>query len=207
MALPVRIHRGHTDDSFDLARQDFGTMLSRLLGGGMSGDGGDSPLAPLASFGVDIREDENHVYIEADLPGVRKEDVDISLEDGTLTIVAERREEITEPAPAPGERQAAQGTEAAGAQQGQQREGQQDQQTQQGRQGKQGQQGQWAQQGRSGGQPSYLLRERRIQRFVRSFTLPPNVDDQNVQARLEDGVLKITLNKREESKPKRVQIS
>ena len=52
-----------------------------------------------------------------------------------------------------------------------------------------------------------LLNERRYTRFLRSFTLPPTVDEQNVDAKLQDGVLTITLNKREESKPRRVQVS
>src|SRR5687767_9648696 len=101
MALPVRIARGQghhgTLDPIDLARNDINNML-RLFSRGLFGDeleGG--PLSPIGNYGVDIREDENHVYVIADLPGFRKEDVDISIEDGTLTIVAERREEIAVP--------------------------------------------------------------------------------------------------------------
>jgi len=54
---------------------------------------------------------------------------------------------------------------------------------------------------------NYLLGERRVQRFVRSFALPPNVDEQDVHAKLADGVLRITLRKREDTKPRRVQVS
>jgi len=133
------------------------------------------------------------VYVEADLPGFRKEDVNIAIEDGTLTITAERKEEIEEP--------------AAQAQQGKQGQRNQSQQAQ-AAQGQAGQQGQSQQQAAQQKDDSnYLLRERRVMRFVRSFTLPPNVDDSQVQAKLENGVLKITLNKREESKPKRIQVS
>src|SRR6267142_5587654 len=90
MALPVRVERGHAADPFMITRNDFNTMLSRLFG-----DGGDNgALSPLSGYGVDIREDEDHIYVEADLPGFRKEDVDISLENGTLTIAAERKEEV-----------------------------------------------------------------------------------------------------------------
>ena len=85
MALPVRVERGHAADPMEVARQDFGNVLSRFFFGD-SGDAG--PLAGMGGYGVDIREDENHVYIEADLPGFRKEDVDIAIEDGTLTIAA-----------------------------------------------------------------------------------------------------------------------
>ena len=190
MALPVRVERGRTADPFTLSRNDFDTMISRLLGEGPEG----SPLASLANYGVDIREDEDHIYVEADLPGFRKEDVDISLENGTLTIIAEHREEKTEPEARQQEAQRPQG-------QGTQQQGQQGQ-------GQQRQANQQQQQSRSP-QPNgqYLLRERRIQRVVRSFTLPPNVDEQNVQATLENGVLRIILSKRDDAKPRRVQIS
>ena len=197
MALPARIARAHHSqvDPLDLARNDINGML-RLFGRGLFGDDLDpGSLASIGNYGVDIREDENHVYVIADLPGFRKEDVDISIEDGTLTITAERREEVTVP---PGGQPGARGRPG---QQGESRQGQAEQQQQQ------QQAGAAAGPGQGEGQGEYLLRERRVQRFVRSFTLPPNVDDQHVQARLENGVLTITLNKREESKPRRVQVS
>ncbi len=53
----------------------------------------------------------------------------------------------------------------------------------------------------------YLLNERRFSRFLRSFTLPPTVDEQSVQANLKEGVLTVTLNKREESKPRKITVS
>src|SRR5689334_12909279 len=202
MALPVRIARGHHSqvDPLDLARNDINGML-RLFGRGLFGDDLDAgSLASIGNYGVDIREDESHVYVIADLPGFRKEDVDISIEDGTLTITAERREEVVVP---PGGQPGAQGRPG---QQGESRQGQAEQQQQQ-QQEQQQQAGAASGPGRGEEQGEYLLRERRVQRFVRSFTLPPNVDDQHVQARLENGVLTVTLNKREESKPRRVQVS
>jgi HSP20 family protein len=48
--------------------------------------------------------------------------------------------------------------------------------------------------------------ERRYGRFSRSFTLPPTVDPENVNAEFNNGVLKITLNKKEEAKPKQIKI-
>jgi len=215
MALPARIARAHhtAADPLDLARNDINGML-RLFGRGLFGDDIDAgALASLANYGVDIREDANHVYVIADLPGFRKEDVDISVDNGTLTITAERREEVA--VPPPGSQQGRGGQQGQGQQsqgqqgQGQQGQGQQGQASQQ-QQQQQQQQTETAssQQGQQeDGQGEYLLRERRIQRFVRSFTLPPNVDDRHVQARLENGVLTVTLNKREESKPRRVQVS
>jgi HSP20 family protein len=53
----------------------------------------------------------------------------------------------------------------------------------------------------------YLLRERRYTRFQRSFTLPPTVDESSVNAKLENGVLTITLNKRQEAKPRKISVN
>ena len=51
-----------------------------------------------------------------------------------------------------------------------------------------------------------LYTEYPIGHFARSFTLPWQVDQQNITAHLEDGVLTLTLNKRPESKPRRIAI-
>jgi HSP20 family protein len=51
-----------------------------------------------------------------------------------------------------------------------------------------------------------LYTEYPIGHFARSFTLPGQVDQQNITAQLEDGVLTLTLNKRPESKPRRIAI-
>ena len=53
-----------------------------------------SSMAP--SFRVDVSEDEKTLYIDADMPGVKKEDVRISMEEDILTISAERSHEEEE---------------------------------------------------------------------------------------------------------------
>jgi HSP20 family protein len=53
----------------------------------------------------------------------------------------------------------------------------------------------------------WLLNERRYSRFLRSFTLPPTVDERSVEAKLNEGVLTITLKKREETKPRKISVS
>jgi len=128
-------------------------MLGRLFGGRILD--GDYP----APYGVDVREDADHLYVEAELPGYKKEEVDINMENQTLTISAEHKEENRQP-----------------------KSGDKD-------------------------KAEWLLRERRYSRFIRSFTLPPTVDGQSVQAKLSDGVLTITLNKREETKPRRITVA
>jgi HSP20 family protein len=149
MALPTIVQRGV--DPLELAQREFDGMLGRLFGGRIF-DGGVS----LAPYGVDVREDADHIFVEAELPGFTKEEVDVNLENQTLTITAEHKTE----------------TEEKGAKKGE-----------------------------------WLLRERRYNRFQRSFNLPPTVDAQTVQAKLHDGVLSITLNKREETKPRRITVS
>lgn len=149
MALPTRVYRGSVIDPYESVQREFDSVLGRLFG--QQGDGGQR----LAPYAVDVREDGDHFYVEAELPGFRKEDVDITLENQTLTISAERRERNDEK--------------------------------------------------RANG--DLLLHERRYNRFLRSFTLPPTVDEQTVNAKLDNGVLIVTLNKREETKPRKIQVS
>ena len=47
-----------------------------------------SIIAP--TFKVDISEDDNAIFIEADIAGVKKEDIKVSMEDGVLSINTER---------------------------------------------------------------------------------------------------------------------
>jgi len=51
-----------------------------------------------------------------------------------------------------------------------------------------------------------LYTEYPIGHYARSFSLPWQVDQQNITAELEDGVLTLTLNKKPESKPRRIAI-
>jgi HSP20 family protein len=51
-----------------------------------------------------------------------------------------------------------------------------------------------------------LYTEYPIGHYARTFSLPWQVDQQNITAELEDGVLTLTLNKKPESKPRRIAI-
>ena len=165
MALPTRVNRGVAHDPYESFQREF-DVLSRLFGGTQGADGNNG--GRLAPYAVDIREDQDHFYVEAELPGFRKNDVDITLENQTLTISAVR-----------------------------------DEQRRDGNGGGNGGNG-----GNGGGKKGeWLLNERRHTRFLRSFTLPPTISDQKVDAKLNDGVLTITLNKREETKPRKIQVS
>jgi HSP20 family protein len=150
MALPTRVQRTNYVDPFELAQRQVEGVLDRLFNGNQENGG-----ARLAPYGVDIRQDQDHFYVEAELPGFKKEEVDITLENQTLTISGERKTEKT----------------------AEEKKGE------------------------------LLLNERRYTRSLRSFTLPPTVNDQTVNAKLTDGVLTITLNKREETKPRKIAVS
>ena len=149
MALPTRVSHALADVPFDSMQRDFDALVNRLF------NGRGTQTVPFAPYAVDVREDADHLYVDAELPGFVKEDVDITMENSTLTIAAERKSESKQEQP--------------------------------------------------GG--DFLLNERRYSRFLRSFTLPPTVDEGSVQAELKDGVLKITLNKRKETKPRKIKVS
>ena len=46
----------------------------------------------LPAFSTDIRDEGDHYLLEAELPGFRKEDIDLDVKDGFLTISASRQE-------------------------------------------------------------------------------------------------------------------
>jgi HSP20 family protein len=53
----------------------------------------------------------------------------------------------------------------------------------------------------------YQREERMYGSFQRTVPMPMPVDADNVDAKLRDGVLYITLPKREETKPKKINVS
>ncbi len=53
----------------------------------------------------------------------------------------------------------------------------------------------------------FLRREFSYEKFTRSFTLPENIDAENITAQYENGVLNVLLPKRGDSAPRTKQIS
>lgn len=142
------IHLRRTSDLLSPAqwlRDDFDHLLGRVFG---QTNGGTA----VAAYPVDIREDDQSIYVDAELPGFTKDQVDVTFENNVLTISAERKDE-----------QEAQG--------------------------------------------ETHLAERRFSRVQRSFTLPMPIDESKVDAKLTDGILHLTLPKREEAKPHRIHVS
>ncbi len=100
---------------------------------------------------VDIVEDENGITLEADMPGVTKDDLSIRVDGDTLTLEGEVKL---------GEPQAIEGVYA----------------------------------------------EVHIARYRRSFVLSRDLDTEKVEASMKNGVLRLRLAKREQAKPRRIEI-
>ncbi|HUD30470.1 Hsp20/alpha crystallin family protein [Cupriavidus taiwanensis] len=49
--------------------------------------------------------------------------------------------------------------------------------------------------------------EVRQPRYARTFTLSPDLDASGIEANLQDGVLKLTIPRREEARPRRIEVS
>lgn len=101
---------------------------------------------------VDIFETENNWVLKADLPEVKMSDIDIQIENGTLTLKGERKFQKEE----------------------------------------------------SG--KGYTQVERNYGTFARHFSLPDTVDSEKVQAGYSQGVLTVTLPKKEIAKPRSIKI-
>jgi HSP20 family protein len=49
--------------------------------------------------------------------------------------------------------------------------------------------------------------ERRYGSFFRAFTLPPTVDAENIDAKYENGILRLELKKKPEAQPKQIKVN
>ncbi|HEX8091899.1 MAG TPA: Hsp20/alpha crystallin family protein [Blastocatellia bacterium] len=49
--------------------------------------------------------------------------------------------------------------------------------------------------------------ERSYGQFYRSFTLPPNVNPEGINAQFKDGMLRLSIPKKEEAKPKQIEVN
>ncbi|MDJ0904762.1 MAG: Hsp20/alpha crystallin family protein [Woeseiaceae bacterium] len=77
----------------DLVQRDFNRLPGRRLGRTDL----ETPVSDWAPA-VDIVEEKDRFILRADVPGVAREDIDVSMEDGILTISGERHTEKHEDA-------------------------------------------------------------------------------------------------------------
>lgn len=124
----------------------FMTSVPRNFGEEDLASGGWTP-------NVDIFETENQIVLEAELPGMKRDDFEVSIENNVITLKGERRFEKED-------------------------EG-----------------------------DNYHRVERAYGAFTRSFSLPRTVSAEGTAADFRNGVLKVTLPKREEAKARRIEVA
>lgn len=87
-------------DLFDAMRSDLDRVFERFERGWPGFGSFGLGTLPSADRGLaahlDVRESEDKLVIEADLPGVAEKDVSVTLADGVLTIKGERKSEREE---------------------------------------------------------------------------------------------------------------
>lgn len=102
---------------------------------------------------MDIYDSKDNIIVRVDIPGMKKEDIDISIHGSTLMIRGEKKES------------------------------------------------------RDAKEEEYVRSERFYGSFNRAVSLPVPVDTAKVEAGYKNGVLELTLPKKEESKPKQLKIN
>src|SRR5271155_4860196 len=102
---------------------------------------------------VDIYEDEHNIILKIEVPGIDEKDIDVRIQNNTLTVHGDRKIEKEEK------------------------------------------------------EENFRRVERQYGSFTRTFTLPPTVDSDKVSANYDKGVLKITLPKKAEAKPKQIKVN
>jgi HSP20 family protein len=101
---------------------------------------------------VDITENDNAFVLHADIPGVKPEEIEVSMDNGVLTIKGERKtEEKTE-------------------------------------------------------KENFRRVERQYGMFYRRFSLPDTADAEKIEAHSENGVLKVTIPKKEVALARRISV-
>jgi HSP20 family protein len=103
---------------------------------------------------IDVTKADDAYTVKADIPGVKKDDIQVSIDDNEVTISGEIKKETEE---------------------------------------KKGEE--------------VLRSERTYGKISRSFTLPHDVDEAKVVAKYADGVLKLTLPMKDQSRTKKITVS
>ena len=132
--------------SFPTLRFDVDRMFEDFFGRPVYDWTGAGPLA-------DLYETDDEYVVELDLPGWDRKDIDVTVEQGVLSIRGEKTQETEEELNA------------------------------------------------------YHVRERGMASFQRSFTLPHTIDPNAVNAKFENGVLRVQLPKMAEAKARRIEVS
>lgn len=85
--FPIRIRtKDGWIDPLDMARGEMDRVLQPLYAAGRAA----TSEAGVAQYPVDVFEHENHISVEAEMPGFTRDQIDVTIDDGTLEITAER---------------------------------------------------------------------------------------------------------------------
>lgn len=137
--------------------REFSTLqdrMNRLFRDSYGSEGREEALTT-STFApaVDVYEDEHNVTLKVQVPGIDEKDIDVRIENNTLTLHGERKFEKEEK------------------------------------------------------EENFRRVESSYGSFTRSFTLPQTVDAEKVTADYSKGVLKISLPKKAEAKPKQIKVN
>jgi HSP20 family protein len=78
---------------FDLHRQ-MNRLFDDLFD--QSGDTGSFARTAISAPAMDVHQDDDKIEITAELPGVKEEDIDLTVEDGVLTLRGEKKSTHTD---------------------------------------------------------------------------------------------------------------
>jgi len=134
-----------------LTRWDAVSTLDRMFDDVMGSMLGTATSTRTFDPSVDVHASDDELVFVCDVPGIKQDDLEVTLENHVLTIKGTRKFD-----------------------------GKEDEQ---------------------------VMLGRAYGSFSRSYTLPEYVDDQNLAARLADGVLTIRIPKQARAKPRKIQIS
>ncbi len=136
-------------DPFDLLQNEINRLFDRdLLDLGSEPALFDEGFTPA----IDVSDNDDNVEIRCDLPGVKKDDIDISVSDNLLTIKGEKKDEKEEK------------------------------------------------------EKAYYRRESWSGAFQRTVSLPDSVDPDKAKAEMKEGILHLTLPKKEEKKRTQIKV-
>jgi HSP20 family protein len=137
-------------------RYEFSTLqdrMNRLFRDSFSEGREEALINTSFAPAVDVYEDEHNITLKIEVAGIDEKDIDVRVENRTLTVHGERKFEKDEK------------------------------------------------------EENFRRMERQYGSFTRSFTLPATVDAEQVSANYDKGILKVSLAKKAEAKPKQIKVN
>jgi len=147
--MGIVLRRVNGDDFYRTFR-DMQREIDNVFSGVLS-NGKYTEKKNCCSPNVDVYETDKSFVLEFELPGFKKEDININIEDNIISVESEQKFE----------------------------EEKKDR--------------------------NYHIIERRYGSFKRQFTLPENSDRENIHAKFNEGILEVTIDKKQEEKEEKTK--